>query len=277
MVDGPDPGPDRGVDPLGGMSVRRDLTTPARGFGDRRLDLGVGVLLCRGGDSLREHRSGGEDLDEVGAVLEVRAHRFDDLVGSVGEVAHDRHVDVDRELPRVSRASRRSDVVPRDHHARSRDHSGIDGVSERDVDVGPGRAHVAAGREARHQRHQRVSSSVERRVRRRRFQKRLLPVHVGAVHHVRVEVDETGEEGGRAEIDNRCSRRNREVLADLPDSIALDDDRRRLERLASTAVDQAARTYHGDLGLGRSAENQGGDASSECFHRDSSLDGEGAF
>jgi hypothetical protein len=51
-----------------------------------------------------------------------------------------------------------------------------------------------------------------------------------------------------------------------PDSIALDDDHRRLERLAAKAVDQPCGFHHGDLGLGRTAESQDGDESGKSLH-----------
>jgi hypothetical protein len=71
-----------------------------------------------------------------------------------------------------------------------------------------------------------------------------------------MEIDETRKKSGGAEIDDRGTRGNGEGSADLADSFALHDHHRRLERLASTAIDQAARFYHRDLGLRRAAEDE---------------------
>jgi hypothetical protein len=71
-----------------------------------------------------------------------------------------------------------------------------------------------------------------------------------------MEIDETGKKAGGAEIDDGGTRGNGEGSTDFADSIAFDDDHHRLERLASTAVDQAARFHHGDLGFRRAAENE---------------------
>jgi len=75
--------------------------------------------LGAGRDALGERRTGREDLDEVGADLEVGAHRLGDLLGPVGEVVHERHLHVGRELQRIARPAGGGDVGAGDQHARA--------------------------------------------------------------------------------------------------------------------------------------------------------------
>jgi hypothetical protein len=87
------------------MRVGGHLPSPSRRFGHRRLDLGVGILLRARGNALRQHGSSRQNFDEVGAELEIGPHGLRDLVGTVGQIPDDGHVDVQRKLTRVAGAA----------------------------------------------------------------------------------------------------------------------------------------------------------------------------
>ena len=162
-----------------------------------------------GRDALRHHRAGRQHLDEVGAVLEVRAHHLAHLVDAVGEVADDRHVHVDGELARVAGAAGGRHVVAGHLQPRPGHRALVDGVAQIDVDVRPGRPHVAARREAGHQRGPRVDGAVDGRASRRRGEQRRLPVGADLVGEMRVQVDEPGQHRGGAEVDHLVGRHAR--------------------------------------------------------------------
>jgi hypothetical protein len=103
VVDGAHSGPNRGLDARGTVGVGGHRATPAVRFGDRGPNLFVRVRLLLGRDSLRQHRPRNQDLDVVGAVLEVRVSGLGDLVGSVGKVL-DRGTCTNRENWRASPA-----------------------------------------------------------------------------------------------------------------------------------------------------------------------------
>ena len=85
------------------------------------------------------------------------------LVHAIGQIADDRHVHVDRELPRVARAAGCRDVVAGHLQARPGHRALVDGVAEIDVHVRPGRAHVPARRETGQQRRPGVDGAVDGR------------------------------------------------------------------------------------------------------------------
>ena len=189
VIDRADARADRGFDAFGAVRVRRHGPSPTVGFRHCGLNLGVGILLGARGDALRQHGAGDKDLDEVRAVREVRAHRFDDFLRAVGEIPHERHVEIDRELTRVAGATRRRHVVTGDDQARTGHSASIDRLSQLDIDIRPGRSHVAAGRETGHQRQARIARTPQCRLGGRRRRERRLPVHVVAIREMRMEID----------------------------------------------------------------------------------------
>ena len=172
------------------------------GLFDGHGELGVRVLLGARRNALRHHRAGRENLHEVRAVLEVGSHRLPHLVHAVGEVADDRDVDVDGELSRVAGAAGGGNVVAGHLQTRTRHRPLVDGVAQIDVHVWPGRPHVAARRESRHERGPRIDGAVNCRAARRRREERRLPIGPDFVGEVRVKVDETGEHCGGAQVDD---------------------------------------------------------------------------
>ena len=109
-----------GLDAVGAVGMRGDLSSPSPRFGDGHLDIGVGVLLRTGRYAFRQHGSGRKDLDEIGAVFEVRSYRLDNFLGAVGQVPPKGTSKIDRELPSVASAARRRHVVAGDEEPRSR-------------------------------------------------------------------------------------------------------------------------------------------------------------
>ncbi len=192
MVDAPYAGADRGFDALRPVRVRRDITSPARRFLDRHPELLVGILLGAGVDALRENGARRQDLDEVRAVLEVRAHGVADGVHSIRQVLDQRNVDVHRELAGVARATGGAHVVSGDGEPRAGHEAFVDRFPQFDVDVGPLRTHVAAGGEAGAEGVERVLRAMERGARRRRLHERVLPMD-RAARQVGVKVDHTRE------------------------------------------------------------------------------------
>ena len=237
VIDRADAGADGRLDALGAVHVRGDVFAPARGLFGGDVHLLLGVLLRAGRRAFRKDGAGSQNLDEVGALLQIRAHGLTDFVGAVGQVLHDWHIHVDRKLPRIAGAAGGRDVVARRQQPRARDDIGIDGLSEVDVGVRPGWAHVAAGREAGHQRHERVVRAVKGRLPGSGPQQLLFPVNAGA-RQMGVQIDEARQQRGAAQLDDAGARRNRETAPDRFDSIAANQDDRRRHRRAAASVDQ---------------------------------------
>ena len=100
------------------------------------------------------------DLDQLGAVLDLVAHRLADLVDSVGDALLDRQLEYARhergEHRRVQVPAGRGDRVAGRDHPRAVDPARVDGLAERDVEqIAAGldeQAEVAHGGESRAQR-----------------------------------------------------------------------------------------------------------------------------
>ena len=144
VLDAVDAGLDRVQDALQGVSVRSDGLEVVVGDLDRGPQLvervldGSGVLGLR-----RQHRAGGHDLDDVGAVGQLAAHRAAHGVWPVGHLVHAGVVPtvaVVIESSRPARNSRGPGTWP-----------AVDGVPHGHLDVVPA-ADVAHGRDARGQR-----------------------------------------------------------------------------------------------------------------------------
>ena len=253
-------------------------SAPAAGFLDRDGQLFVGVLLRSRRQAAGKHRAGGENLREVGAVLVVGADCGAHRIDPVRQVPHDGHVHVDRELARVARAARGRDVVAGDLHARPGDGALVDDVAEIHIGVGPGRAHVADGREAGAQGGERVRRSPERRLRGGGGGQDLLPVRAHLVGEVGVEVDHAGQKRRVAEVDDDIAPSCELLAAHGHNAVAFDDQQSRFGKLTA-AVNEArgADQDRGVLGriiLGRHARRKRGDRRSRCLaHRECGEDG----
>ena len=152
---------------------------------------------------------------------------------------------IDRELPRVARAAGRGDVVAGDHQPGPRHDPLVNRLPQIDVGERPGRPHVAAGREAGRQRHQRVPRAVQRRLAGRRLQQLVFPVHAGA-GQVRVQIDQARQQRRAAQIDDAGPCGNRQAGADRLDPLAADEHDSRRDRRAAAAVDEARGPHRDD-------------------------------
>ena len=87
VLDGADPGPHRGFDPIRGLGVGHDGPSGGAGLGhqDRQLvvaEVGVGGLVAR-----RQDPSRGRHLDDVGALSDQLPHPAPHLLGTVDDPA----------------------------------------------------------------------------------------------------------------------------------------------------------------------------------------------
>src|SRR5205085_10122587 len=83
----------------------------------------------------RQHGAGGDQLDEVGAVIE-EVTRAVAGFGRIANLAHSElfgHRDVSRERVDLAAATRHRDVAAGHEHARPLDLAGVDRVAQRDV------------------------------------------------------------------------------------------------------------------------------------------------
>ena len=87
---------------------------------------------------------------------------------------------------------------------------------------------------------------------------------------VRVQIDETRQQRGAAQIDDAGARRNRETAADRFDAIAANEDDRRRNRRAAAPVDQPRRADRHDGRRGGLSPAKSGQAAiaRSCFMRD---------
>ncbi len=180
------------------------------------------------------------DLDPVDAVVRVLAH---------GGARKPRRIDVARELPRIRTAglAERSDDGRRgiitggariqlragDLQARPGNLTFVDGVAQLDGGIGVGRAHVLQRGEACVQILERVIQSGKRGAR---------VVGLLLLHQVHVTIDQAGQNGGAAEIDDLRARRNLDAIggAGGGDAIAFNKDDLILQHRARFGVEQAA-------------------------------------
>jgi hypothetical protein len=209
------------------MAVGGDLAVPGVRLGDD----GVHLLLGQLGDVHRigqgEHAARGHELDEVGAILDLIAHRRAAFRRAVADPLDGagRLDAVRREGGLVGVPARRADGVVGDQHARPFRDPGVDGVAQAERHV-VDRADVAHGGEAGLQGPPGVEGGVVGLLGGEAHDV-LEEVAVPVVRHLHVEVDvgvdEAGQEGRVAEVDHPRAGRRRQVLADLGDVIPLDD------------------------------------------------------
>ena len=124
------------------------------------------------------------------------------LIHSVGKVADDGDVDVDGELSCVAGTASGGHIVAGHLETRSGHGPLVDRVAQINIHVWPGWSHVTARREARHERRPRVDGAVDGRAARGRREEGRFPIGADLVGEVRVEVDESREHGGAAEVDD---------------------------------------------------------------------------
>ena len=102
----------------------------ARSFGHRSCELRLGVLVRRLQRAIDDLvRAGLVDLGEVGPLLQLLAHDFDDLLGVVGAVGVRQHVLLGIEAVRVFVSTENVDGIPADAKPRPRNQALIDRVT----------------------------------------------------------------------------------------------------------------------------------------------------
>ena len=143
VLDAVDTGRDGVLDRIGAVRVRGDAQPAPVRLVDDRAQFLVRIVLRARRSRQRHHAARAADLDQLGAVFDLVAHRLADLVDSVGDAFLDRqlqHVRCERgEHRRIQMPAGRGDRVPGRHHPRPVDPARVDGLAQRDVEQ------VAAG------------------------------------------------------------------------------------------------------------------------------------
>lgn len=145
---------------LGAVRVRRDLQAAPVCLVDYRAQLLIGIVLgaCRSGH--RHHAAGDTHLDELGAVLDLVSDGLANLVDTVGDAFFDGQIEntgcEGREHRRIQVTAGRGDRVTGRNDARSVHPSGVDRLTECDVEEITAGLHeqsqISDGREAGTQR-----------------------------------------------------------------------------------------------------------------------------
>ena len=150
MLDGPDAGPDRRLDPFGAMGMGNTIGAVGPGLVAGRLHL-LGREFVEPGDAADgEHRACGDQLDEISAVVEKEAGavaRF----RWIAYFTHPKlfgHRHVGSERVDLASPARNGDVPARDKHPRPLHLAGVDRIPQRDVGKAAIDANVAHRGEA---------------------------------------------------------------------------------------------------------------------------------
>ncbi|OIQ63318.1 hypothetical protein GALL_551410 [mine drainage metagenome] len=262
MLDGVDPGQDRGLDARGAVGVGGDLHAGGVGLINDGLDLIEGQLLGAGGVAVAEHTAGGADLDDLGAVFVQLA---DHLAALVGAVDHRRPLLVHRgrEEGGVTMAAGRADGVGRRNDARPLDIAGVDRLLQADVVVVVG-ADIADGGEAGLQgapggAHRDIGAVIA--VEGHGLDDRIAAVELAG--DVVVGVDQAGQDGGVGQVDDLGPGRRDEARLDAGDAVVMDQDRDLGAGRLADPVDQVAGMDDHILGKGRRAQAGGGEDDGE--------------
>src|SRR5664279_231218 len=169
------------------------------------------------------------DLDPVGALSDLAAHRMDDPINTIRLLGALRNIPARVEALRAVRA-RRDDRARHDEHARAGNYSLLDGLLE--PDVGVARAlgtQIANGGEAGEQRVAHVVRRARDAKGERLVEHLIVPrcLVVGMQEDVRVRIDEAGKQRGSRKIDARRVGRRVDRCGDAgcDDGVAADEHR----------------------------------------------------
>ena len=168
-----------------------------------------------GAVALRENAAGGEDLDDVHAVLDLRADGLAHLVDAIGDLVaamfgEQSDVGLRGETVDIAMPAGDGDPGPAGDDARSGDRTFIDGVAQIDGRKRR-RADIADGGEAGEQGGVRVANRGEALREGRVFEVVDGIVAVGAGGEMSVAVNQARQHGGMREIDDRRSGGNRDT------------------------------------------------------------------
>ena len=248
MLDRAGAGADRTLDALGAVRVRRHERPVQRGLVHRRTDLVFAELRRARRGPPRQHRAGGDDLDEVGAPVEDLADHAPDLVGGVRhpEPELSRDLDVGRHRRDVAATARDGHVGAGALHPGPDDRSFVDGLAEGHVHERPECPDVTHGGEPGHHRVARVANARECLLRARPHEQRGVLAPFEFPHQVRVAVDEARHDSVLRQVDHPSAVRiSALVRSHRLDAVADDLDDLSAEELACGRVDQAAGAYDG--------------------------------
>ena len=92
VLDAVDTGRDRVLDRVGAVRVRGDAQPAPVRLVDDRAQLLIRIMLRARWSRQRHHPARAADLDQLGAVLDLVAHRLADLVDPVGDAFLDRQL-----------------------------------------------------------------------------------------------------------------------------------------------------------------------------------------
>ena len=150
----------------------------------------------------------------------------------------------------------RADRQRRHLHPRPGDDAGVDGFAQRHVDELAG-ADIPDRGEAGFERSAGVEMRLDRGVDRAAAEQALVVVPGIAAGDVGMAVDQAGQQGGAAQVDDRGAGRDRQIRAGSHDPVAFDDDHRIAHRGAALAVYQPGRANRGSCrGLLRDLRRQ---------------------
>ena len=211
---------------------------PAAGLA-RLLDAGHDLVARElGGVRLhpgRHHAAGGEELDDVGAGLELLAHGLAHVVGAIGLAAD--------QVPAV--AAGHADTAPGAQDPRARDEAVADGVPHAQLGV-VAAAEVAHGRHAGLQRLPRPQHRLDHGHRVRVALHRRGRIGLAAEAQVHVHVDQPGQQRQPVQPQGRAGRRVAR-RHDGADAALLDDHRAPRHRWRTAAVEQQGAGQDGAL------------------------------
>ncbi len=226
MLDRRDAPLERIGDALGAPGVGGRAAAGLAGLLDRRAHLVQRELGGVGIHARRHHAAGGEDLDDVGAGLDLFAHALAHLVGAVGLAAD--------QMPAVAAGD--ADAAAGAQHPRPGHEAGAHGVAHAQLGV-VAAAEIAHRGDAGLDRLPRAQHRLDDGGGERVLQQRGSGVGLGAEAEVDVTVDEPGQQ--RQPVESPDRPRRRLALADHGgDAPLLDDHRAAGHRRRPAAVDE---------------------------------------
>ena len=245
-----DAGANRDLRPFGAVCVRGGAPAEPMRLVDQRVHLRLRELRRPHIVGQRQDAAGRAHLDDVGAVLHLKADRVAELIRAAGDAVGDPRLRPEplKRIPGVvAMAAARAKRVNRDEHARTERHAARDRIAQADVDV-VGRPDVAHRREAGEQRPPCELGGAKGRFGNRAPQPRdrvRIPVVRRFVGDMGVRVDEAGEQRDVAKVDDLRAGRHRQPAALRGDSAPLHQDHRVRDRRVRGAVEQPRRPDRG--------------------------------
>ncbi len=230
------------------MAMGRCFPVPGMGFGDDGIHLLLAEFRHIDRVGLRQHPAGGHELDHVGAILDLVAHRGTALIRTVADAVNraSRLDHIGRKRPLVGMSGGPANGVDSRQHTRAFGDPRLDGVTQPDV-------HPVRSTDIAHRRepglegspgvHGRIQGLLSRKSIHTGVEV-LVPVvrHLHGQMHVRV--DKARQQGGIAEIDDPRTFGDVQVRAGRNNLRAFHQHHAGLNQLAGNAVEQTRRFEH---------------------------------